>query len=143
MVTLNITLLIELGLFLIFLWGTAVFIIRPAVQALDERGESIERDAAEAETANQEAETLESRYRSNLADIRLASDEAYRDARRETLQGHIKAVADAHQWADEAVAEARAEAQAKADEQRGPLEHAVPDLADQIAERLRERGPFA
>ena len=37
MVTLNLTLLIEVGLFLIFLWGTARFILHPLLDSIDER----------------------------------------------------------------------------------------------------------
>lgn len=141
MVTLNLTLVIEVGLFLIFLWGTARFILRPVLRTLDERDAVIEQDHAQAAVDMEEANTLERQYAQELLDIRQRAGEAYRDARHETLKGHAVAVAKAIERADQAVAEARDKAMHLVAGQRSALEKAVPEVADLIAERLRSVGP--
>lgn len=141
MVTLNLTLVIEVGLFLIFLWGTARFILRPVLHTLDERDDLIEQDHAQAAADMEEANSLKCQYDRELLDIRHRTDEAYRDARHETLKGHAEAVAKAIEWADQAVAEARDKAMHLVAEQRSALDKAVPEVADLIAERLRSVGP--
>ena len=141
MVTLNLTLVIEVGLFLIFLWGTARFILRPVLRTLDERDAVIEQDHAQAAVDMEEANTLESQYARELLDIRQRADKAYRDARHETRKGHADAVAKANEWADQAVAEAHDKATRLVAGQRSALVKAVPEVAGLIAERLRSVGP--
>ena len=141
MVTLNLTLVIEVGLFLVFVWGTARFILRPVLRSLDERVAVIEQDHAQAAVDMEEANTLEGQYARELLDIRQRADEAYRDARRKTLKGHADAVARAIEWADQAVAEARDNAMRLVDEQRDSIESAVPEIAELIERRLYAGGP--
>lgn len=141
MVTINLTLVIEVGLFLIFLWGTARFILRPVLRTLDERDAVIEQDQAQAAVDMEEANTLEGQSARKLLDIRQRTDEAHRDARHETRKGHVEAVARANESADQAVAEAHDEAIRLVAGQRNALEKAVPEVADLIAERLRSVGP--
>ena len=87
-----------------------------------------------------EANTLEGRYSRTLLEIRQQADQAFRDARHKTLKSHAEAVAQANEWADQAVAEARENAIGLVAEQRGALQQAVPEVADLIAERLRSAG---
>ena len=140
MVSLNLTLLVEVLLFLLFLWGTARFILRPVLKGLDERQASIELAREQTAEDTNEATTLEREYLEKLSEIRSLSDETYREARRETIKGHIEAIANAHAWADQAVAEARQEAKGLVDDQRAAIRDATPGIADLIAERLRSGG---
>ena len=137
MVTPNLTFFIEVSLFLLFLWGTARFILRPVLQGLDERAESIDRAREQTEENTNEAETLEADYLKKLSEIRGQADEIYHVARRDTLKGHIQAVADAREWADQAVAEVREEARGLVEGQRSAIQDAVPEIAELIAGRLR------
>ena len=94
MVTPNLTFFIEVSLFLLFLWGTARFILRPVLQGLDERAESIDRAREQTEENTNKAETLEADYLKKLSEIRGQADEIYHVARRDTINGHIQAVAE-------------------------------------------------
>ncbi len=140
MVTPNLTFFIEVGLFLLFLWGTARFILRPVLKGLDERESGIEVAHEQAEENSARAKVLERDYLRNLSEIRGRAEDAYRKARRETRKGHIEAVASAREWGENAVAEVRAEAMGLVEGQRSAVESAVPDIADRIAERLRSGG---
>jgi len=137
MVTPNLTFFIEVSLFLLFLWGTARFILRPVLQGLDERAESIDRAREQTEESTNKAETLEADYLKKLSEIRGQADESYHVARRDTLKGHNEAVADAREWADQAVAEVREEARGLVEGQRSAIQDAVPEIAELIASRLR------
>ena len=137
MVSLNLTFLIEVSLFLLFLWGTARFILRPVLKGLDERESSIEHAREQTADDTNEAAMLEKGYIEKLSEIRGHADETYRKARHDTLKGHIQAVADAHEWADQAVAEVREEARGLVEGQRTAIRDSVPEIADLIAGRLR------
>lgn len=141
MVTLNTTILIELILFLIFLWGTGRFILRPVLRNIDKREENIEEDRAQATANSEDAKRLEGQYAQEWTAIRGNADDTYQRARSETVKGHAEAVADAHKWADQAVAEAREKARRTVAEQRDALKASVPEIADLIAGRLRSGGP--
>ena len=95
MVTLNLTLVIQVVLFLIFLWGTARFILRPILAGIDERENAIEVDHERAAADSTEAEALESQYAQALSAARLRADEAFRHARYETQKAHTDAVVEA------------------------------------------------
>lgn len=141
MVTINLTLFLEVGLFLIFLWGTARFVLRPVLRTLDERDAVIEQDHAQAAVDVEEASALEGQNARELLEIRQGAEEAHRNARYETRKEHADAVTRANEKADQAVAKAHDEAMHLVAGQRGALDTAVPEVADLIAERLRSVGP--
>ena len=70
MVTINATLLVELILFLVFLWGTQRYILTPVLKNMDERTDSIENDHAQAESNTTASVALEKKYRHEIAVIR-------------------------------------------------------------------------
>ncbi len=137
MVSPNLTFFIEVSLFLLFLWGTARFILRPVLRSLDERTESLEHAREQTEEDTHQAGALEGDYLKKLSDIRGQADETYHEARRDTLKGHMEAIADAREWADQAVAEVREEARGLIEGQHTAIQDAVPEIADLIARRLQ------
>ena len=141
MVTPNLTFFIEVSLFLLFLWGTARFILRPVLRSLDEREMSIEQAHEQAAEDTKETEAFEGDYLKKLSEIRGQADEIYQESRRDTIKGHREAVASAREWADQAVAEVRQESRGLVEGQRAAIQDAVPEIADLIAERLGSGGP--
>ena len=141
MVSINLTLLIEVALFLIFLWGTARFVLRPVLRTLDKRERHIDQAHERAATETTEAEALERQYAQRFSEIRQGAEVAFRTARSETLKGHLEAVGQAREWADAAVAEARAKAMRFVDEERASMVDAVPAIADLIERRLHAGDP--
>jgi F-type H+-transporting ATPase subunit b len=73
MVQLNFTLIIEMGLFLVFLWVTKCFIFRPLLEVMDAREAKLldDRSTVEAETTT--AQTLETAHAESQARAKLAA----------------------------------------------------------------------
>jgi F-type H+-transporting ATPase subunit b len=135
MVTLNLTLVVELVLFLLFLWGTQVFILRPTVKNIDDREEAVEADLEQARADAQEAEQLEAHYRDEVGRIRREADESYRLAFRQATQEHMEFLTAERIQADEAVAEARREVEARVDQVRPELLESTPQIEAMMVER--------
>jgi F0F1-type ATP synthase membrane subunit b/b' len=137
MVTLNLTLLIELGLFLVFLWGTARFVLRPVLLTIDTREEEIEADLRKAQSDEADAARLELEYADALAQARMMADDTYRRARLQTLRDHQVFISEERERADATVAAVRIEALRAADEAKPAVLAAAPELANQLTEKLR------
>lgn len=140
MVTLNFTLLVELVLFLIFLWGTARFILRPVLTTIDERANAIASNEEQAESNEKAAEELEETYAHRLSELHHQADSTYRDARRDATQNHLARIAAKREEADQAIADVHRAAAEEVDSQRDVIQSAVPDVADLIARQLKSRG---
>ena len=136
MVTINFTLVIELGLFLVFLWGAARFIVRPALRVTDAREEEIEKRKAEAEVDLDEAERIEERYAGQIADFRRASEDEFRAGRRTLLQEHAETLGKHRIESDAAIEAARLEALAQVDAARAEVADLAPELAQAIERQL-------
>lgn len=140
MVTINLTLLVELGLFLVFLWGTQKYILAPVVKNLDDREDSIQADHAVADRNTHEAESFEQEYRHEIALIRRQSDDQVRSAQQESQQEHQSFLIAERAKAEEAVSKVRDEAQAMARDQQSAMDAAIPELVEEITTKLRSGG---
>ena len=136
MVVLNFTLIVELVLFLTFLWGITVLIIRPMLKTMDDRETSITENLSTAESDDADAEGLEKRYARELAGARRAANQDFRDARRVALDKHAAQLADKRRQADNTVLLLRKQAMAKIEEDRPAFRKLVPDLANLFAKQL-------
>ncbi|MFP6581099.1 MAG: ATP synthase F0 subunit B [Candidatus Hydrogenedentota bacterium] len=136
MVTINLTLFVELGLFLVFLWGTQHFILAPVVKSLDEREESIESDRVHADDSNENSVALEKEYRHEIALIRRKSDEEIRAAHQKSQQEHAAFLIAERARSEEAVAEVREEALRMVDDQQSAMTAEIPALVKQIEAKL-------
>ena len=136
MVTINFTLIIELGLFLLFLWGAATFIVRPALRTTDAREEEIEQRKTEAEADLDEAERIEERYTGQIGDLRRTSEDEFRAGRRALLQEHAETLGKHRHEADMAIEAARLEAQAQVEAARTDVSDLAPELAQAIERQL-------
>lgn len=140
MVTINPTMLIELGLFLVFLWGTQRYILRPVLKSLDAREESIQLSLDEAEASTAESELLEKSYRHEIAVIRKNADEKVHAARQKTQQEHTTFLIDERTKAEKSIAEVRMEAQKHVEDQQDAINAEVPDLVKYIEAHLNVGG---
>ena len=140
MVTINATLLIELVLFLLFLWGTQRFILTPALKNIDEREEGIEQDRVVSESNTTAAEALEQQYRHDIAVIRRDADEQIRVAQQKSQHDHAAFLMAERVKAEQALAETLAEAQRVVESQRDAILAEIPDLAKLIHAKLVDGG---
>ena len=139
MVVINFTLLVELGLFLIFLWGTAVFILRPVLRLLDEREDNIARGRRQAD----EALEKEGRLRKQSADARSAFrsriEKDYRRGQLEVREEHSAKLTEERRKSDAAIAEARDAALKEIEAERSSYAALSSELADSFFEHLGMR----
>jgi len=139
MVTLNFTLVVELGLFLLFLWGTKAFVLRPVLRLLDTRDETIGEWTEEAAAKTEHAEALEREYAETIVAYHHEADERFREAYQAASNRHLDALHAARLEADAAVARVRAESMRQREQQREAIAAAAPELAAMIRERLAAR----
>lgn len=69
MVTINFTLLVETGLFLVFMWAMHQYVFTPLLRVMDERADGMAEDKTVAVTAAEEAEHLENDHARRLSEI--------------------------------------------------------------------------
>jgi len=140
MVTLNLTLLVELGLFLVFLWMMRVFVFKPLLRVMDEREARVAEDKHAADARATEAKELEREYGAKVAAIHRASSQEIMRAHRKAQEAHANKLRELKQRTDANVASARKQAKAQVAEERekyGPL---VDDLVQEIAKHAGLEG---
>ena len=140
MVTINSTMLIELVLFLVFLWGTQRYILTPVLKNLDERGESIEQHHTEAEANTVEAESLEKEYRHEIAIIRRNADEKVHTIRQKSQQEHREFLIEERAKAEKTIVTIRQEVQKHVESQREAIMAEVPGVVKSIEVNLNIGG---
>lgn len=86
MIALNFTLVVQLGLFLLFLWGTNRFVFRPLLRTMDARNDKLEQDRVHAETDAQEAKRLETLYTDRLTTAHQVAAQRLNKARYDAYQ---------------------------------------------------------
>ena len=136
MVVLNLTLVIELGLFLVFLWVTNKIILSPILRVMDDRDAKMSQDLQQAETDTAEAEKLEKKYTLVISTERRASHVAFEKARRAAMDEHSAALSAHKREADAAVAVVAEEAEARVEQERQQYDALVPGIAADIAGHL-------
>jgi len=140
MVNSNLTLLVELVLFLLFLGGMGKFIIMPTVRLLDARARKIREDHESAQEKNQQADGLEQRYQSELRSAKHKAHDEIREAYREESRKHIAALVERRREADQQIQEVRAEAMQEVAQQRDTYKELVPGVVQAITKQLGLRG---
>jgi F-type H+-transporting ATPase subunit b len=136
MVVLNFTLLVELGLFLIFLWGCNALVFRPVLGQLDTREEKIAGDLELALREEAQADALKQEYTRQIAGVRRAVSEEFRQARQAAQQEQDLRIAQLKKQMDEEVQVVRAQAHQQVEEQRPQCERLVPEVAAEVARKL-------
>ena len=136
MVTLNLTIFVEVGLFLLFLWLMNTFVFRPLLQLMDRREAKIEEDKAQAHTEAIEAEELEGEYASNVAVLHRDATHKRVTAHRKAQQVHTERVDELKKREEEEVAQVHAEAMKEIEAQRKHYAALTADLVDAASARL-------
>ncbi len=141
MVNLNLTFFIELGLFLLFLWGTSRFILRPALKVIDEREDRIQRDQDAAQARGRDADAMEAEYQRILSAARADAQRHFFETQSRAIEAGTARLNAARRALEDAVAETRAAGEAELSEQRRQLALAAPDVAEELMRRLELGSP--
>ncbi len=136
MVELNFTIFVELGLFLVFIWGTNKLIIRPMLQTMDQRETHIEEGRRGTEEDTDRAEALDSEYATEMAAARRVSNDAIEKARREAQEKRSRLIRERKKSADEQVRVVHGEVEACIAQERAKFDALVPELSRSMTERL-------
>jgi F-type H+-transporting ATPase subunit b len=140
MIDINLTLFVELTLFLLFMWVTHLIILKPALSVMDERDDKIEHDAEAAEKHLDEANTLEQRYADEMSAVRREASAELEKARHDGLVARAAAIRDRKRAGYEEIAAVEAAVAEAVDAERKNYDALVRQLASEMSERLRMGG---
>ncbi len=140
MIQFNFTLVVEMVLFLVFLWVTNKFMFRPVRRVMDERDAKIGQDKSTAAQDAAEAQHLESQFIEQLTQTDQAAAQRLRQARYEAYQ-HNRAELEAlrHQ-ADADVGAFRDAIERQVAEERQKYAELIPGLVESMDRQLRTEG---
>ena len=136
MVNINLTLFIQLGLFLIFLWGTMKFIFIPVIKLLDERDDKIDQDLDAARDDNAKAGELEKGFKRKLSRAKRKAHEEVREAYRKEQREYQAKLLDRRHLAEKEIAERKMDSMKRVEEQRTSYDQLLPGITDEISKRL-------
>ena len=140
MVTINLTIVLQLGLFLLFLWALNKLVLRPVVNSLDAREAALEHDAEAARADASAAQSLESQYAAELSTARTAATVQFERERSAAMDERNQRLARARADGDQAVIEVAREGEAQIEAQRPQFGTLAEQLAQAMAQRLRVKG---
>jgi F-type H+-transporting ATPase subunit b len=135
-VNINATLIIQMIVFLIFVWFTMSFVVPPLRKALDERTTKVAEGLAAADNAKKELATAKSGIEKELAVSRTEAASRLSDAERRGQAIVEEAKGKATVEADKIIAAAKADAAAQLVKAREALRDQVAALAVKGAEQI-------
>jgi F-type H+-transporting ATPase subunit b len=135
-VNINATLIIQIIVFLIFVWFTMSFVVPPLRKALDERAAKVAAGLEAADKAKDELKTAKASIEQERASSANAVRDRIADAERRGQQIVEEAKAKATDEANKIIAAAKADAQAQMVAAREALRDQVSALAVKGAEQI-------
>jgi F-type H+-transporting ATPase subunit b len=135
-VNINATLIIQIIVFLMFVWFTKSFVVPPLKKALDERALKVQEGLAAADKAKLELTSANKRVEEELVKSRNESAQRLQDAERRGLGIVEEAKAKANEEAAKIIAAAKVEADQLAIKAREALREQVAALAVKGAEQI-------
>ncbi len=132
----NATLIIQIIVFLMFVWFTKSFVVPPLKKALDERALKVQEGLAAADKAKLELTSANKRVEEELVKSRNESAQRLQDAERRGLGIVEEAKAKANEEAAKIIAAAKADADQQTIKAREALREQVAALAVKGAEQI-------
>ncbi len=143
MVTINLTLFIEVGLFLVFLWAMNRLVFRPLLNVMDGRDEKRSGDLQVAREAGAEADQLEKQYASESVRIHHEASREVVRAHRQAQEAHFQRLAELKQRGEEELNAVQREVSEAMALERKNYEALAVELAEAMAEQLAGKGNAA
>ncbi len=140
MVSINLTLLVQLVLFAIFLVVTHYCFLKPALELMDRREAKVENDETRAEQHRFDAERLEAYYGRELSSARRLAAERIEQARRRALEERWRLIAEHKRETEREIEKHRHGLQEQLAEEREHYGALVPEIEEAIARRLSGPG---
>ena len=136
MVTLNATILVQVLLFLGFLWLMNTLVFRPLLKVMDARESRLEEDREKSQTEVAAAEELEREYAAKMGDLHRQASRKVAEAHRAANGQQAARVAELKRQEDRELAETRAAAMAQVEGERKRYPELTAALAQGMLARL-------
>jgi len=140
MVTINLTIVVQVVLFLLFLWVVNKLVFQRVLHRLDERDYYLKQNAEGAKEDAQTAKSLEAEYARELSTARRAATVEFEREREAAMNERNERLARARQEGDAAVMAVEREGKAQIEEQRPQFDTLAAQVTELMAERLRLKG---
>ncbi|MEA3364411.1 MAG: hypothetical protein U9Q79_02115 [Candidatus Hydrogenedentes bacterium] len=140
MVTINLTIVVQLVLFLLFLWVVNKLVFQPVLRRLDEREYYVNQNAEGAKEDAKAAKSLESEYALELSTARRAATVQFEQEREAAMNERNERLARARQEGDAAVMAVEREGKAQIEKQRPQFDPLAKQITEIMAQRLRLKG---
>lgn len=140
MVTINLTIVVQLVLFLLFLWVMNKLVLQPVLRRLDEREHDIEQNARAAKEDAKTAKALESQYTAELSAARRAAAARFARERAAAMDSRNQRLTQARHDGDRAVMAVEREGKDQIAAQRGEFDAMAAEVADAMARQLQLKG---
>lgn len=140
MVTINFTIIVQVGLFLLFMAAMNRWIFRPMLRLLDERAERVRADETQAGKSTEEAKKLERTYALQLAGIHRDASQRALAAQREAQEKHMQHILAMKRQEDAEIKALRAQYKAQIDEERERFGPIIEGLTEVLARKMAPRG---
>lgn len=140
MIQFNFTLIVEMVLFLVFLWVTNKFMFRPLRRVMDERDAKIGGDKSSAAQDTAEAQRLSAQYIERLTEADQSAAARLRQTRYEAYQRNRSELDALRHQADSDVGAFRESIEHQLAEERRKYAELVPGLVEAMDRQIRAEG---
>ncbi|HDP36020.1 MAG TPA: hypothetical protein ENN29_13030 [Candidatus Hydrogenedentes bacterium] len=135
MVDLNFTLVVQLLMFLGFLWVMERWVLRPLLKTMDERHRGMAEDKEQAQADEETAETLENQYAAELAAAHQKAHQKISESLRAVQERHMAERNSLRESQQAEIAVVQEEAERAIEQQRDRF----PELSSAIAQAMMRR----
>lgn len=140
MVTINLTLIVQVGLFLLFMWAMNRWIFRPMLGILDTRAETLRNDETQTEMSTNEARKVERKYAIELTSIHREANQRALAAHRDAQTAHLNRLLALKEKEEAEVGQVRQECMALVASEREKYAPLIEQLTSEFARAVAPRG---
>jgi F-type H+-transporting ATPase subunit b len=139
MISLDITLLVQMVLFLTLMLILNRFVFRPMVSLLEEREKRIKEPGSDAKSMEEEVERMRLQYEATLSDAKLKAIEERNRIRKEGAEREQEIIREAYKASEETLSEVRGRIENELRVAREALRAEAAVRSNEVAERLLGR----
>jgi len=140
MIALNFTLVVQLLLFLLFLYVTNKFVIRPLLKTVDARSAKVEEDQAAADADRKEAGRVEAAVKDRLTGIHQEEALRLRKARQDEYQKNRGVLEEMKRRVNADVEAYRTQMDRRVEEERRNYPQLVPSIVEAMDRQVNTEG---
>ena len=140
MVSVNITVVVEIVLFLLFLWVVNRTVFRPLLRVMDGRAEKMSQLHGAGAASRAEADRLKAEYIARLTELNQGVAERLRTTRLSTYRENRVCMDDLRSQAEADLLAHRVKLAKQLEEERAKFDELVPTLVEGMDRQIRSEG---